>query len=217
MPDFLKIRLTRSDSSLSISIHNPMKIPNTSSSRKGFTLIELLVVIAIIAVLAAAGFAGGNAAMQKARKVTAQAAATSVATAIDQFYTEYSSLPDVSGSPMRTDGGDGVKLLNILAGLETGTDIENDRKVRFLSLKEAKNGNRDGVVFDGSGSAITGLYDPWGEPYYIVIDDDYDEKLTVTPGGSIQQAKLNGRRAAVYSLGVKNSGDASSSTLVKTW
>ena len=46
-----------------------MKNP-TSRRRRGFTLIELLVVIAIIAVLAAAGFAAGNAAINRARKVT---------------------------------------------------------------------------------------------------------------------------------------------------
>ena len=200
-----------------------MKTPSFAHSKKGFTLIELLVVIAIIAVLAAAGFAGGAAALEKARKVTAQAAATSVATAIDQFYSEYSSLPSGSGT-LKTDVGDGVLLLNILAGLEEGTDIENERKIRFLSLKDAKNGKRDGVVYDGSGDKINGLYDPWGGPYFIVLDNGsggdfeaYDEKLTVTPGNGIKVTKLNGRRVAVYSLGVKEVGDASNSTLVKTW
>lgn len=173
--------------------------------------------IAIIAVLAAAGFAGGNAAMQKARKVTAQAAATSVATAIDQFYAEYSSLPSGSDGSLATDSGDGVDVLNILAGLEDGDDIENDRKIRFLSLKEAKSGNRDGVVYGANGNTIEGLYDPWGQPYFIVMDTDYDEKLSVTPGNGIGQVRLNGRRAAVYSLGVNSPGDANNSTLVKTW
>ncbi len=87
-----------------------------------------------------------------------------------------------------------------------------------------KNGKRDGVVYDGSGDKITGLYDPWGGPYFIVLDNGsggdfeaYDEKLTVTPGNGIKVTKLNGRRVAVYSLGVKEVGDASNSTLVKTW
>ena len=170
--------------------------------------------IAIIAVLAAAGFAGGTAAMNRARKLTAQAAATSVVTAIDQFYTEYQSLPDLGSASLTTNTAEGVKLLNILAGLEDGTDIENDRKVRFFTPKEAKNGKRDGAVY--ASGKITGLYDPWGEAYYIEFDDDYDEKLTFTPNKN-PAVELNGRRAAVYSLGVKNLGDAKPSTLVKTW
>ena len=195
-----------------------MKTPSVSRFRKGFTLIELLVVIAIIAVLAAAGFAGGTAALNKARKVSAQAAATSVATAIDQFYTEYSSLPTGAETPpMATNSAAGVRILNILAGIETAP-IENERKVRFLSLKEAKSGNRDGVVYNtGTPPQITGMFDPWGLPYYIVMDANYDERLAISPGNSIPAVNLNGRRAAVYSLGVKNTGDANASTLVKTW
>ena len=75
-----------------------MKNPNRSISKQGFTLVELLVVIAIIAVLAAAGFGAGNAALQRAREVTAQSAATSIATSVDQFFTEYSALPDPTGA-----------------------------------------------------------------------------------------------------------------------
>jgi len=194
-----------------------MKTPPVSRFRKGFTLIELLVVIAIIAVLAAAGFAGGTAALNKARKVTAQAAATSVATAIEQFYSDYSSLPTGTGGMSTATGGTGVAVLNILAGLETGTSIENERKVRYLSLKEAKSGNRDGVVYNtATPPQITGMFDPWGQPYFIVMDADYDERLIFTPEKN-DEVKLNGRRAAVYSLGVKNTGDANASTLVKTW
>ncbi len=200
-----------------------MKNPSHSQSRKGFTLVELLVVIAIIAVLAAAGFSVGTSAMNRARKLSAQSAATSVSTAIDQFYTEYSSLPNVTGN-LTTNSVEGVKLLNILAGSETGATIENERKVRFLTLNEAKNGTRDGLVYNSAGNQITGLFDPWGRPYYIVLDNGlggdteaYDERLNIAPGNGIPPVTLNGRRAAVYSLGVKNAGDANSKTLVKTW
>lgn len=193
-----------------------MKNPSITHPQKGFTLVELLVVIAIIAVLAAAGFAGGTAAMNKARKVTAQAAATSLATAIEQFYTEYSALPDVGASAVVTNGATGVTLLNILAGLEPGPTIQNDRKVRFLSLKEAKN-NKDGLVFNSTGTAITNLFDPWGQPYYVSLDDDYDERIAVAPGNGIPTSNLNGRRVAVYSFGVKTLADAKPSTFVKTW
>ncbi len=185
--------------------------------------MELLVVIAIIAVLAAAGFAGGTAAMNRARKLSAQATATSLVTAIDQFYTEYSSLPDVS-STVETDQGQGIELLKILAGQEEGNSPENDRKIRFLSVKEGK-GTTATTYYDGAfyaSNKIAGLRDPWKQPYHVVMDNEagnqgYDERITVSPGNSIPSVTLNGRRAAVYSLGVRIPAEAKTTTLVKTW
>ena len=191
---------------------------------RGFTLVELLVVIAIIAVLAAAGFAGGNAAMNKARKVSAQSVATSIATGVEQFYTEYSALP-VENPPASADlenlptdaSGDGVDVLNILAGKETADPPVNSRKIRFFSAKEAKGAGanaRDGATY--TGSTFTGLFDPWGEPYYIVLDTDYDDELTFTPQGN-SAVTLRGRRVAVYSLGVDTPADSNSAKIAKSW
>jgi prepilin-type N-terminal cleavage/methylation domain-containing protein len=201
-----------------------MKTPSRPISRKGFTLIELLVVIAIIAVLAAAGFAVGPAMMNRAKKVSAQAGAASIATAVEQFYTEYSALPDpigtsssdnVSGSPpgFSTNDTNGRKLLEILAGIDSGD--QNPRKIRFLSTKEAKNG-RDGIKYSDNGNSIEGMYDPWGRPFYIILDYGYDERLSFTP--QVPPAvNLNGRKVAVYSLGVQNPPEANARTLVKSW
>lgn len=198
-----------------------MKNPNPSRFRSGFTLIELLVVIAIIAVLAAAGFAGGNAAMNKARKVTAQASATAVASAVEQFYSEYSSLPNITTGTkgVATDEANGIALLRILAGQEDGNSPENDRKIKFLSLKEGK-GKTKTAYSDGAfytNGKIDGLRDPWGQPFYVVLDDDYDEKITVAIGHGISSVELNGRRVAAYSLGVRKPADTKENTLVKSW
>ena len=190
---------------------------------RGFTLVELLVVIAIIAVLAAAGFAGGHAAMNKARKIAAQSVASSIVTSVDQFYTEYSALPDVGADdsdPLSTDAGeDGVEVLNILAGKETGTSPQNARKVRFFSAKEAKGAApnaRDGATYDPD-NAFTGLFDPWGQPYYIVLDTDYDDTLTFPPHSNISPVTLRGRKVAAFSLGVATPGDTNSSKIAKSW
>lgn len=204
-----------------------MKTPSKPFPRRGFTLIELLVVITIIAVLAAAGFTIGPALMNKARMLSAQAGANAISNAVEQFYTEYSALPDPALVPTAVDAEystadtdtDGVKLLNILAGtVVTGTpgDDQNPRKIRFLSAKAAKN-NIDGLLYDGN-NLITAMYDPWGQPYYIRLDYDYDEQITVDPAdGTAPDSTLNGRRVAVYSLGVKEPTKGTAKSLVKTW
>jgi prepilin-type N-terminal cleavage/methylation domain-containing protein len=195
-----------------------MKTPSKPFSRKGFTLVELLVVIAIIAVLASAGFAVGPAMMNRAKKLSAQATATNIANAVEQFYTEYSALPDpVSNSADAEFATDVAPLLDILAGGSLTKSIEqNPRKIRFLSVKEAKNG-MDGALY--TGTAISKILDPWGQPFYIRLDYDYDEKLEFTPPTTPPSTKvtLNGRRVAVYSLGVKPPATANAKTLVKSW
>jgi len=192
-----------------------MNTPSHRSLSKGFTLIELLVVIAIIAVLASAGFAVGPTMMNKAKKLNAQATATSIANAVEQFYTEYSALPDPGSNSsdieLSTNQSD---LLDILVGgTKAGSITQNPRKIRFLSVKDAKNG-MDGALY--TGTAISKILDPWGQPFYIRLDYDYDERLTFTPQGSTQVI-LNGRRVAVYSLGVKPPATANARSLVKTW
>lgn len=193
-----------------------MKTPPSHRRPSGFTLVELLVVIAIIAVLASAGFAAGNVAMNKAKKVTAQAAAQSIVSAVDSFYSENSALPVPSGNASAEGGSkyesnsvDGLKILNILTGLE---DEVNTRKVRYLTIKEAKS-KKGGIVYNTSGKEVTGLYDPWGNPYFIVLDTNYEERLKVKPGNV--ETTLNGRRCAVYSFGQDKKGGTTDD--VKTW
>lgn len=194
-----------------------MKIPTKPFSRKGFTLVELLVVIAIIAVLAAAGFSVGPAMMNRAKKLSSQASATALASAVEQFYTEYSALPDpgsnTSDAEYSTSESNGVRLLEILTGIDNGD--QNARKIRFLTAKEANN-SKDGIVYGGNGDRIEKMVDAWGQPFFIRLDYDYDERIMVNPQGS-PAVNLNGRRVAVYSLGVATSGDANAKTLVKSW
>jgi prepilin-type N-terminal cleavage/methylation domain-containing protein len=176
---------------------------NQSSRRnRGFTLVELLVVIAIIAVLASAGFAAGNAAIQKARKTTALAAATSIESAVNNFYNEYGSMPADGDADTTTDTKADVKLLKVLLGLEpTSPPPLNTRAVKFLSAKEGKS-SKNGLIYTPSGTDVTGMFDPWGGPYQIMMDLDYDEKINVKPKGTGAVARtLNGRRVAVWSDG----------------
>ena len=205
-----------------------MKIQVKRNFRRGFTLVELLVVVVIIAVLASIGFAVSLGALQRARMVTSLSSATNVANAVEAFYSEYNLLPaPVAGAPdadntpaYKTDANDGIDILEVLSRLEADNDdMQNERKINFLSLKEADKGNRDGIVFNSTGDAVTGLFDAWGQPFYMVIDYDYDGRLDfdVETTGYSYNVKLNNKHIAVYSLGADIPEDAERKHLVKTW
>jgi prepilin-type N-terminal cleavage/methylation domain-containing protein len=196
-----------------------MKTHSVRAAR-GFTLIELLVVIAIIAVLAGVGFSAGSSAIQKAKKTTCLAAATSIEGAVANFYTEYGSMPSAgtADTTVKTNEAAGKDLLKVLLGLETVAVDQrlNPRGIKFLSVKEGK-ANKNGIIYDATGATVDGMYDPWGGPFNVILDLDYDEKVAPAPsaGGG---ATLNGRRAAVWSNGadgVSTGGKATDD--VKTW
>lgn len=181
----------------------------------GFTLIELLVVIAIIAVLAASGFGVGLKVQNTARKKVAESAAQNIVSAVNSFYSDYGGMPVPAGSQSTQGGtrfdtgsGDGLKVLEILTGKE---DQINTRKVKYLDIPEAK-GKKSGIVYNKSGE-VTGLFDPWGNPFSIILDTDYAERLEFKPSNS--PVTLNGRRCAVFSAGQdKKIGTADD---VRTW
>ncbi len=193
---------------------NPSTLMNSPASRRprGFTLIELLVVIAIIVVLAAAGFSAGIVAMNHAKKLSSVATARALENAVNNFYTEYGSLPDVNYR-VKTDGGEGVRLLNILLGLEeSSAKMQNLRMIKLLNAVETKTKSK-GLLYSANGRAAEGLYDAWGSPFTVEMDVNYEERLRVTVGD--KTTILNGRRVAVYSPGADKIYGTTDD--VKTW
>ncbi len=191
-----------------------MKTP-ISRHRGGFTLIELLVVIAIIAVLAAAGFAGGMAAINRAKRLTCQSAATALESGINQFYQEYGRLPDV-GETCNTSNGQGVQLVTILLGKEASSNsMQNNKQLNFLAgMKDGKN-KKGGLIYAGGSNTIEGLYDPWGNGYEITLDQDYYEEI-IDPTSS--GTTLRGRRVLVWTKGADQKvGGTGADQDVKTW
>ena len=64
------------------------------------------------------------------------------------------------------------------------------------------------------------MYDPWGGPYNVILDLDYNEKLeNVKPKGTgSTSVTLNGRRVAVWSDGADGvSATGKATDDVKTW
>ncbi|MEO5916019.1 MAG: hypothetical protein ABIS50_17420 [Luteolibacter sp.] len=146
------------------------------------------------------------------RKLQPLATATALEQAANYFYTEYGKLPDV-GERMTIDSPEGVKLLTVLLGLEgQSANKQNACDIKFLSVREGKN-HKNGLIHHATGTSVEGLYDPWGNPYTVVLDTDYDEKLHFSVGS--RTVDLQGRRSAAFSPGAD--GKLGTADDVKTW
>lgn len=125
------------------------------------------------------------------------ATATALESAVHNFYTEYGTMP-TSSERVTTNSADGLKLLTILLGLESrSANPVNIRLIKFLAVKEGKS-NTNGLMFDAN-NKVTGLYDSWGSPYTVILDNDNDENLNFEFGG--KRIGLTKRRVAVFSAG----------------
>lgn len=142
-------------------------------------IVTVLVAI-IFFILPFAGFAAGSAAIQKAKKTTALASAIAIETAVNNFYVEYGSMPTTMTTDTEFNTKENVSdFLNIILGIESTTIPPlNTRAIKFLSMKEGK-ADKGGLIYNSERTAVTGLYDPWGGPYKVMLDCDYDEKIKV--------------------------------------
>jgi len=178
-----------------------------TSSCKRFTLIELLVVIAIIGILAGLVFPALGTVRNNAKKSKASSECQAMKTAIVMYESEFSCWPGNVGSK---DGlvTNYVEMCKILTG-------KNSKKTVFFEV---------GVGYDEN----KGILDPWGNPYQVILDADYDGKID----NSVQAVKeVNGvnnrngqdlrNKVAVYSYGDPSETDlsklAKSKKLVISW
>jgi len=134
-------------------------------SSRGFTLIELLIVIAIIGILMALLFPAVNSAIDAARRAQAKNDVTQLATALTAYETEYGRLPGSGNSDF--NGKVTKDLIDTLTGVSTNV---NSRKIVFIEVNTWKKGK--------SGTNSSGFLDPWGGPYYVALDYNYDNTLS---------------------------------------
>lgn len=147
---------------------------------RAFTLIELLVVIVIIAVLGGLAFPVFQSVQNSAKKTQAKNDVTQIVTAVNAFYTEYGKYPlasTVSSDATATFGSSNSNkvLFDELRGI---TSALNTRQIVFISPADAKDPAKPTGGIAGSTSAKAGQYfDPWGTPYFVAIDWDYDNQV----------------------------------------
>src|SRR2546430_4377456 len=147
----------------------------TKEDRKAaFTLAELLLVIVIIVILLGLAFPVFQGVLERAKKMQAKNDVTQIVTAVNAFYTEYGKYPLVTDDTPIANNSD---LLYTLRGVAYGANLVNavnTRQIVFISpAEDTSQTNPKGKI--GS----TGQFcDPWGQPYKIAIDGNYDNQIT---------------------------------------
>lgn len=173
-----------------------------------FTLIELLTVIAIIAVLMGLLFPALNSVKESARKTQARHDEAEIITAVKAYNTDYGMYPllpvqasagqagfdTVFGDPHAKYPND--QLFDILRNKTAGQNKDlvasmNPKQIVFFEGNNAKDLIHPKAGFAMASATSTNgdsmkegtFVDPWGNPYVVFIDANYDGSITTNGGG----------------------------------
>ena len=172
--------------------------------KRAFTLIELLVVIAIIAILIGLLFPAFKAVQNQARQTQAKNDLTQIVTAVNAFYTDYGKYPTSQTTDYVFGPGGGSAnnvLFNELQGCPTtgvppptcsANSTLNTRQIVFISPPAVKTpaSPRSGIATQAAtvnpcfSAAVGEFVDPWGTPYNVETDGNYDNQITTNPYGA---------------------------------
>lgn len=179
-----------------------MKKPLHSYSRRGFTLIEMLVVIGIIGILAGLAVPAATGVMRRAKKVKTSAALKDIQLGIKNYQVEYNRYPIRPGSTAEepVELSEGSPLLKVLLADD---EKLNPRGIAYIEPPMAKNGA--GGLSGTQGNY--GLTDSWGKAYFVIMDANYDNKIS-NPDARNEDKDISGGAppnlpvgVAVFSLG----------------
>ena len=141
---------------------------------KAYTLLELLIVISIIATLAAIATPVSMSVMNQARTTECAQQMSNLITAMKGYKMEYGHIPIKTGLTetdlLKTDSGDGINLIKCLTG-ENNVSFKNPRGIVFFepNYTDTKKGGLDAITY--------ALYDPWGRPYEMLLDVNFDKEI----------------------------------------
>jgi prepilin-type N-terminal cleavage/methylation domain-containing protein len=175
-------------------------LPSSRRARAGFTLVELLVVIAIIAILAAMLLPVLSRVKVSAQKTKAKLEENGIVQAIEGYDSAYGRFPVSTLAQNAANGGDytygavfgAVNLINSTYAMSnseviailmdytnypngSGSTIntnyqKNPQQTKFLNATVVSDSTLPGVGPD------LVYRDPWGNPYVITMDLNYDEQ-----------------------------------------
>ncbi|MGF1678357.1 MAG: type II secretion system protein [Candidatus Methylacidiphilales bacterium] len=180
----------------------------------GFTLIELLVVITIIGILAGLSFPAISGAINAAKKAEAGAMVSQIKIALTSYQTEYGRWPSMlAGATDQQIESDNAPFYELLIGRNDTTDNNNPRRIVFMEFNsKALRADATSKTPPADLSTANRFVDPWNQAYFIRVDSNYDNVITV-PGGDINAS------IAVWSTGKPNGAarETTVSKFVKSW
>jgi hypothetical protein len=115
-------------------------------------------------------------------RVQAQKTVTELRTALYAYYSEYKRWPALPSAAKDLFGDDFLDtrnhdLMDTLVGAPTAAGTtHNRRQIQFLSASPAKAATTRGLWKDPT-SGGHHLLDPWGRPYFVLIDANRDNSL----------------------------------------
>lgn len=153
-------------------------------------------VIAIIGVLMSLLFPAVQGALDAAKRAQAKNDVMQIATAIIAFDTEYGRLPGTVSTPQTVSS-------NLLGALTGGDTNLNPRKIIFLEVLNFKRGK------GGISNSI--FVDPWAKPFYVALDGDYDNQVSVSTNGTTSASTTIMKKVGVWNE------NANSRQQVRSW
>jgi prepilin-type N-terminal cleavage/methylation domain-containing protein len=142
-----------------------------------FTLIEMLVVIVIIVVLMGLAFPVFQGVQNQARRTQARNDLMQIVTAVNAYYAEYGKYPLTPATPADTTYGATPTNEQLFNELRSVAPLQNPRGIVFLSPPDVKDANRPRAGISSAPATAGQYFDPWGKPYMIRIDTDYDNQV----------------------------------------
>ena len=122
-----------------------------------------------------------------------------IVAAVKAYQTEYGKYPDVPKASLVGGQRSNRDLMHCLIGAD---DLRNPRRIVFLDRMEAKpiSGWFEPKTYGAGFHPTSGDYlDPWGLPYHILLDSDYDGTIPNPYGDEPEQQIRSG--VIVWSLG----------------